>query len=92
MKRDTKTSALRKGIPLGFDSAMKNEECKPSLKDKLFRVTSPEFQLNHNAGMYLGRTVAENLKLAIRRNELAEFILKETYHKKSRNNLSQKSR
>lgn len=92
MKNDIKISVLRRGVIKGFDTSMKNEECKPNLKERLFRITSPEFQINHNAGLFLGRTVAENLKLAVRRNELAEFILKETNHHKREKTITRKVR
>ncbi len=92
MKNDIKTAALRRGVISGFDAAMKNQDCKPSLKERLFRITSSEFQINHNAGLLLGRTLAENIQLAKRRNELHQFILKETYGKKQRRNHPNKSR
>ncbi len=92
MKNNTKTSAIRRGFINAFDASMKEEEYKPSLKEKLFRITSADFHTYNNMGVFLGKTFSENLKLAIRRKELNEFILKEMPYRNNDRKVTHKTR
>ena len=77
MKNKVANSALRIGFVKSFDAAMKGKDYKPSLVEKVFRTTSADFQTYNNAGVFLGRAMADNIKRAMRRDELREFICKE---------------
>ncbi len=76
-KDTNSTSALINGFNKSFNASMNGNEYRPSLEESTIRITSSEIQTYNDAGIFLGRIVADNIKLAISRNELHEFILKE---------------